>query len=72
MPDSTPAERLRATCELHEVAIAMLVARARRDQPGITDGEIDEMVRAWLAGGDPGPGRPRAWQAREPRPSGSG
>lgn len=60
-PAPTLAERLRATSDLHDVALAQLVARLRRDHPGITDAELDGEVRRWLAGGDPGPGRPRAW-----------
>ncbi len=52
-------ERLVATCDMHDVAIAQLVARLRRTQPGITEVELDAAVTEWLAGGDPGPGRPR-------------
>ena len=59
-PTSTPAERLRATCELREVAIAQLEARLRREQPDITDAQVREAVREWLAAGDPGWGTPRA------------
>ncbi|OGQ09134.1 MAG: hypothetical protein A2138_11985 [Deltaproteobacteria bacterium RBG_16_71_12] len=57
----TPAERLLATCDLHEVAIAQITARLRRENPAIIASEIDAAVRRWLAGGDPGPGRPRTW-----------
>jgi hypothetical protein len=56
----TPGERLRATCDMHDVAIAQLVARLRREHPGITLADIDTAVTAWLAGGDPGPGRRRS------------
>ena len=55
----TPLERLAATCDMHGVAIAQLVARVRRERPGISEAEVDAAVTAWLAGGDPGPGRPR-------------
>ena len=58
-PTSTPAERLRATCELRDVAIAQLEARLRREQPGISDAAVREAVRQWLAAGDPGWGTPR-------------
>ena len=51
-------ERLEATCDLHDVAIAQLVARLRRTRPSITDTEIDAEIDAWLQGGDPGWGRP--------------
>ena len=54
VPHGTMRERLEATCDLHDVAIAQLVARLRRSKPDITDAEID----AWLQGGDPGWGRP--------------
>jgi len=51
-------ERLEATCDMHDVAIAQLVARTRREHPDITDEELQATVAAWLAGGDPGWGRP--------------
>jgi hypothetical protein len=59
VPELTPAERLAAACDMHDVAVAQLIARLQRERPGITDAELDDEVNAWLAGGDPGPGRPR-------------
>lgn len=61
-PATSPAERLRAACALHDVAIAQLQARLRRERPDIRDDEVAQEVRRWLAGGDLGPGRPREWR----------
>lgn len=61
-PETSASERLRATCALHEVAIAQLKARLKRERPDIRDDELAQEVRRWLAGGDLGPGRPREWR----------
>ena len=66
-PMSTPAERIRATSELRDVAISQLQARLRRERPGITDEELREAVRQWLAAGDPGWGTPRPLPIDGPR-----
>jgi hypothetical protein len=58
-PSSTPAERLAATCALRDVAIAQLEARLRRERPEITQDEVRQAIREWLAAGDPGWGTPR-------------
>ncbi len=55
----TPSERLAAACDMHDFAIAQLVARIRRERPSVSDAELDAAIDAWLAAGDPGPGCPR-------------
>jgi len=59
VPRGTAEDRLRATCDMHDVAKAQLIARIRRERPSASDEELDAAVTQWLAGGDPGPGRAR-------------
>jgi hypothetical protein len=51
-------ERFEATCDMHDVAVAQLTARLRRERPDITETELEVEIAAWLTGGDPGWGRP--------------
>jgi hypothetical protein len=65
----TPAERLRTTFELIEVAERMLRQRVRRELPDISDEALEERVSAWYERrpgaefGD-GEGIPVAWPRR--------
>lgn len=43
-----PGARLRDALELHDLGVRMYRQRLRREQPQITDAELDEAVRAWL------------------------
>jgi hypothetical protein len=63
-PSRTLAERLLAVCDLHDFAVALVRARARRAHPGAPDVEIEAVVRAWLAAGPLPEGKPLRW----PRP----
>jgi len=62
----TDAERLRTALDLHQFGKAMMRERLRRDHPGRTESEIDELLQRWLAErpgaeqGD-GEGRPVMW-----------
>jgi hypothetical protein len=47
VPDDAAA-RLRAALELHDLGERMLRQRLRREQPQITDRELDDAVRTWL------------------------
>lgn len=57
LPPRSMRDRFEATCDMHDVAIAQLVARLRRARPEVTEVEIDAAVADWLRGGDPGWGR---------------
>jgi hypothetical protein len=46
--DGDPAARLRTAFELYELGEQMLRQRLRREQPEITDAELDAAVGAWL------------------------
>lgn len=46
--DLTPGERLRLTCELHDLGVAMMRQNLRRRHPGAEDGEIEAMLERWL------------------------
>ncbi|KAA0255997.1 MAG: hypothetical protein EDX89_02725 [Acidobacteria bacterium] len=65
----SPADRLRLTLELSEVADAMREQRLRREHPGLTEEEIEDEMARWRGtrpGAEEGdaPGRPVPW----PRP----
>jgi len=65
----TPAEKLRIAFSLIEVAERMLRQRLRREQPEISEDELEERVGAWYARrpgaefGD-GVGIPGTWPRR--------
>lgn len=65
-PRPTPAEKLRLALDLYEFAEAMLRQRLRRENPGVTEAEIDLRVGEWLSdrpgaeNGD-GEGVPGTW-----------
>jgi hypothetical protein len=52
-----PIENLRQALELHEVGVAMVRARLRRDLPDLSDDEVEAQVHAWL-GAEPLPDDP--------------
>jgi predicted RNA polymerase sigma factor len=62
----SPADRLRAAFELHELAVAMLAQAYRRRHPGAGEAEVEAAVLAWHArrpGAEHGDaeGRPVPW-----------
>jgi hypothetical protein len=63
------AARLRAALEMFETGVEMKRQTIRRNNPGLTELEIDARVRAWLAERPGAPfgdamGRPVAWPRR--------
>ena len=63
------ADRLRLAFELHEFAERAVRQRLRRDNPGITENEVDRRVGEWLSmrpGAEQGDaeGRPGTWPRR--------
>jgi hypothetical protein len=44
----SPADKLRAALELHEVGIALMRQNLRRRHPGESDEKIDERLAEWL------------------------
>ena len=48
-PDETPADRLRITFELIDVAERMLRQRLRREHPELSEGDLEDRVAAWYA-----------------------
>ncbi len=49
MSTDTPAARMRLAFDLYEVGVAMQHTRLRREHPDLSDAQIDDLVRAWLA-----------------------
>lgn len=47
MPDAS-ARRLLTALELHDLGVAMMEQRLRRENPGATEEELRERLRAWL------------------------
>jgi len=45
---SSAADRLRTAFELHEFGVRMQRQRFRRDNPDVSDADLDMLVRAWL------------------------
>lgn len=43
-----PGARLRDALELHDLGERMLRQRLRREQPQITEAELDDAIRTWL------------------------
>jgi len=63
------AARLRAALEMFETGVEMMRQTIRRNNPGLTELEIDARVRAWLMERPGAPfgdtvGRPVAWPRR--------
>lgn len=48
MSDAAAAARLRAALELYEVGEAMLRQRLLREEPALTEAQLDERVGVWL------------------------
>jgi hypothetical protein len=48
-PGETPADRVRAALDLCELGERMLRERLRRDNPNISDEQIETAVDAWYA-----------------------
>lgn len=44
----TPAEKLRAALELHDVGVELMRQNLRRRHPDASDEEIDDMLTDWL------------------------
>lgn len=44
----TTEERLRMTCEMHDLGVAMMRQTFRRRHPQVTDQKISEMLAKWL------------------------
>ena len=42
-------ERFRIALELYELGESMLRQRLRREQPGVSDAEIERAIREWLS-----------------------
>ncbi len=48
MGDDDAAARLRAACELFDVGVALRQARLRRENPDLSDDEIEAAIVRWL------------------------
>jgi len=46
--DGDASARLRVALEMHVLGEQMLRRRLQRDQPDITDAQLDDAIRAWL------------------------
>jgi hypothetical protein len=46
---STVATRFAETIALHEAGVAMMRLNLARRHPGLTDEEIDDLLKAWLS-----------------------
>lgn len=44
----TPAEKLRAALELHEVGVELMRQNLRRRHPDASDGTIEQLLADWL------------------------
>lgn len=44
----SPAEKLRAALELHEVGVAVMRQNLRRRHPEASESRIEQMLSAWL------------------------
>jgi hypothetical protein len=44
----SPAEKLRAALELHEVGVAVMRQNLRRRHPDATQSRIEQLLSAWL------------------------
>jgi hypothetical protein len=48
MWDMSPAEKLRAALELHEVGVALMRQNLRRRNPDASTADIEELLSGWL------------------------
>jgi hypothetical protein len=46
---SPEARRLLEAADMHEIGLELLRQRLRREHPEVGSGDIEEMVRAWVA-----------------------
>jgi len=46
--DLNPAERLRLTCEMHDLGVAIMRQNLRRRHPDASESQIDAMLTEWL------------------------
>jgi len=44
----TPGERIEVALELFDLGVDMMRTRLRREQPGLSDEDIERAVRQWL------------------------
>ena len=48
LPPLSVAEKFRITCELRDMGIAMMRQKFRRENPSISESEVDELLRRWI------------------------
>jgi hypothetical protein len=61
------AKRMREALDLHELGVRMYRQRMRREHPEASRGEINAMVRAWLAEPPRDTRLPSGWRYRGSR-----